>query len=161
MQDTILVSILPYAVMGGIVASALASIALVVGTFLKSRRENGSVFEKLEELEAAIRRDTNRIDTQLAQSAHGITSDRARIVVSDLSLIADDLQKRAGEVHRILEDLRPDSGVSDTIENTKKFVSLGILVGQTETQLDAVVKRIQRQRDELEDFQVSEVTRQG
>lgn len=152
MTDTLLTSILPYAVLGGIVASIIASLGLTTTSFLRRGQDRSDLLPRLNELEKAIRRDTLQIDLQLHQVSSSFKPDLARSVVLDLSAIAGELQKRASEVHRLLDELRLDRTISEDIDNKRRFVSLGLAVGQTENSIEAVVQRIEKKKQELNDL---------
>ena len=57
MTDTFVMAILPYAVMVGIAVSAIASIALVVSTFLKTQRLDARILPRLAEISSSIERN--------------------------------------------------------------------------------------------------------
>ncbi len=147
-----MMSILPYAVLSGIAASIVASLGLTASALLRRPQSRSDLLPRLNELEKAVRRDTFNIDTQLRVAGQGLKPESARSVVSDLSVIAGDLQKRASEIHRILSEIQSDRMVSDDIDNRRKIVSLELAVGQTENSIEAVVRRIEKKQQELNEL---------
>lgn len=161
MHDILLSSILPYAVISGVIASIVASIGLTTGVLLKSRTRASKIIPRLLKLESAIRVETSNVNLQLYQISGDLKPELVRSVITDLSEIAGVLQERASEVHNMLEELRLDQASAADIENTKQFVRLGLAVGQTETSIKAVVQRLEEQKRQLGEQTITELPTRG
>lgn len=161
MQDTFVTAILPYVVMVGILISGVASIALVVTTFLKTQNLKSDFIPRLVDIESSIRRDASRIDAQLAPVSKTLEPSQDHLAVSELYGIAHDLQDRAGEFHRLLDEIGSELNLSNEENDRSKIVDLGKAVLQTESYLSAVMMRIERQRSEMAEVQSTQTGNRG
>ena len=148
MTDTFVMAILPYAVMVGIAVSATASIALVVSTFLKTQRLDARILPRLAEISSSIERNADRLDAQLNVSSSRPMPTQAQEAVSHLYEIAQDLKGNASEVHRLLDRIGIEGRLTPGGADRGRIVDLGKALSQAESNLAAVVKKIEIQKSE-------------
>lgn len=146
MPDAFAMAVLPYAVMVGIGVSAIASIALIVSVFSKTQHLDSEILPRLSEIVSSIAGNASRIDAQVEVISAAVEPSQVRSMVSDLYEIAHDLQGRANEVHRLLDQIESDARLPKESEDRGRIIDLGKAVLQTESQLAAVVRKIEAQK---------------
>ena len=148
MSDTFVMAILPYAVMVGIAVSAIASIALVVSTVMKTQHLDARILPRLAEISSSIARNADRLDAQVSASSSRTVPVQAQEAASNLYEIAQDLKGNASEVHRLLDRIGTEGRLSPESADRGRIVDLGKALSQAESSLAAVVTKIETQKRE-------------
>ena len=146
MSDPFVMAILPYAVMVGIAVSGIASIALVVSTFLKTQRLDAQILPRLAEITSSIERNALRIDARVDASSSKMTA--GEDPTSDLYEIAKNLKGNASEVHRLLDEIGTEGRLRPESTDRARIADLGTALFRAESSLAAVVKKIENQKRE-------------
>ena len=148
MSDNFVMAILPYAVMVGIAVSAIASIALVVSAFLKTQRLDAQILPRLAEVSASIERASVRRDEQADAASAGLTTTEAQVSAADLYEIAQELKGNANAVHQLLDQIESDARLPSDNADRGRILDLGRAVSRAESNIAAVVRKIEIQRSE-------------